>query len=277
MINVKVYSYCNRDTMIEFFMTILFPLFGDSLRKAPSGSFFQLPLTCPSDDEDDIKYCRLDYDYYIVFTIHRTQGITPTSFFSVSIVKKRTDSGKIKPHTPLEAWEFHSKNFVEAFDDLNSCLKWITGYEMDLDGHSTNAEIKERLELVSTDLEEVLSCKIPITPDQGATASALDDLCHSLFKKTGVSTLCYVDDLTINIPPIDGCLNAIRVLKAAWEAHHGRPEAIAGAGEDPETTRLVILARTLSLRRFCRVRGPDVEDMETEVVEPFARDIVEFL
>jgi hypothetical protein len=60
---------------------------------------------------------------------------------------------------------------------------------------------------------------------------------------------------------------AIQVMKRAWETRRGvPPDGITDA-----------LSRALFLRRFCRVRGVDAEDMETEVVEPFARDIVRFL
>lgn len=59
----------------------------------------------------------------------------------------------------------------------------------------------------------------------------------------------------------------MQVMKRAWETRRGvPPDGITDA-----------LSRALFLRRFCRVRGVDAEDMETEVVEPFARDIVRFL
>jgi len=61
-------------------------------------------------------------------------------------------------------------------------------------------------------------------------------------------------------------LKAISLMQAAWDTHKGKPP-----------TCLNTLSRTLCLRRFCRVRGFDTEDMETELVEPFARDIVRFL
>jgi hypothetical protein len=66
-------------------------------------------------------------------------------------------------------------------------------------------------------------------------------------------------------------IKVIGVMKAAWLAFNGKPPA-----ESP-AERVAALARTLSLRRFCRIRGVDSEDMLNEVVEPFARDIVRFL
>ena len=68
-------------------------------------------------------------------------------------------------------------------------------------------------------------------------------------------------------------IEAIRVMKAAWGAHGGVPPPRQDDG--PGTP--LALTRALCLRRLCRVRGVDAEDMESEVVEPFARDIVRFL
>ena len=65
-------------------------------------------------------------------------------------------------------------------------------------------------------------------------------------------------------------VEAIRVMKAGWGAHGGKPPPVTGPVP-------VALARALCLRRLCRVRGPDAHDMEDEVVEPFARDVVRFL
>lgn len=64
-------------------------------------------------------------------------------------------------------------------------------------------------------------------------------------------------------------LNAISAMEAAWKTHGGKPP--------DRHPGIDALGRTLCLRRFCRVRGLDSEDMPTEVVEPFARDIVRFL
>lgn len=64
-------------------------------------------------------------------------------------------------------------------------------------------------------------------------------------------------------------LEAVRLLRAAWKMFRGKPPR---AEEDAKS-----LVRALCLRRFCRVRGEDPLDMESEVVEPFARDIVRFL
>jgi len=72
-------------------------------------------------------------------------------------------------------------------------------------------------------------------------------------------------------------IEAIRVMKAAWGAHGGVPPPPKVHHDDSETTPLAALTRALCLRRLCRIRGLDAEDMESEVVEPFARDIVRFL
>jgi hypothetical protein len=48
-------------------------------------------------------------------------------------------------------------------------------------------------------------------------------------------------------------------------------------GGDKKRSKAGPLRRALGLRRFCRVRGEDAENMEMELVEPFARDIVRFL
>lgn len=63
----------------------------------------------------------------------------------------------------------------------------------------------------------------------------------------------------------------IDVMKTAWQRHSGKPDRA-----DFEHTRAGRLAYTLSLRRFCRVRGSSALDMESEVIEPFARDAVRF-
>jgi hypothetical protein len=66
----------------------------------------------------------------------------------------------------------------------------------------------------------------------------------------------------------------LHLLESAWKAYRGSPPPLRGeAGAET----LGQLARALCLRRFCRVRGSDAEDMESEVVEPFARDIAMFL
>lgn len=70
-------------------------------------------------------------------------------------------------------------------------------------------------------------------------------------------------------------VQAIRVMKAAWGAHGGVPPPPQVHHDGPVTP--LALTRALCLRRLCRVRGVDAEDMESEVVEPFARDIVRFL
>ena len=69
-------------------------------------------------------------------------------------------------------------------------------------------------------------------------------------------------------------VQAIRVMKAAWGAHGGVPPP---RHDDDSYTPLAALTRAMCLRRFCRIRGMDSDDMESEVVEPFARDIVRFL
>jgi hypothetical protein len=65
---------------------------------------------------------------------------------------------------------------------------------------------------------------------------------------------------------------ALRVLRSAWKRCGGKPPK-----RDAEEDAVANLARALCLRRFCRMRGADREDMETELVEPFGRDVVRFL
>jgi len=66
-------------------------------------------------------------------------------------------------------------------------------------------------------------------------------------------------------------LKVIGLMKAGWNTYKGKHLP------PPSPNRLETLSRALCLRRFCRVRGVDDKDMEMELVEPFARDIVRFL
>jgi hypothetical protein len=69
-------------------------------------------------------------------------------------------------------------------------------------------------------------------------------------------------------------LEVVQMLGTAWRRCKGRPEKSPKRCGDAESANLT---RTLSLRRFCRIRGVGELDMETEVVEPFAREIALFL
>lgn len=71
-------------------------------------------------------------------------------------------------------------------------------------------------------------------------------------------------------------LKIVQVFGAAWARSHGRPEKPTNRCRLREP-QAAPLAHALSLRRFCRIRGPDELDMPTEVVEPFARDIAMYL
>lgn len=66
-------------------------------------------------------------------------------------------------------------------------------------------------------------------------------------------------------------LELVQLMRTLWLLFGGKRD-----GKAP-LTHFEALLRTLVLRRFCRVRGPDELDMGTEVVEPFARDIAMFL
>lgn len=72
--------------------------------------------------------------------------------------------------------------------------------------------------------------------------------------------------------------------RAVWEAHfHERMGTLAvlcGAWRLRGTVAgvpKIPVTKALSLRRICRVRGPDPENMPDELVEPFGRAVVKFL
>ena len=204
--------------------------------------------------------------YYLGLTLHRKPG--GRQWISIEIMKEHPDGVELDVPSP----DWYEANFFEGSVPFSTEMCSLIERDIGENPHLFHdAEIAASVASFKGSLTEVMKTELPIPKSVEEAARVLGDFMYEFRVKLGV------DVITTEPTFVDGDkrrIEAIRVMKKAWGAHGGTPPP--RTPDDPDAS-LAALTRALCLRRFCRVRGLDSEDMETEVVEPFARDIVRFL